>query len=104
MNVGPFIILRRLTLTGDTQAAVMKGDFDILFPHAGKFDAHDEVLLVLVQIERGSPAAQQLSWPSCQGNLEKSVEFVLANQTTGLPPAIHNSVVCAIESSSCYSF
>ena len=62
MRVAPFSPLLALVfaLAADGERSVLKGNLDVFLPHAGQLDDGDDVVVVLIKIERGSPSAEQL--------------------------------------------
>src|SRR5439155_14226898 len=49
------------SLAADRQRPVVQGNFDVFPGHSGQFDDGDDVVIVLVEIERRRPAAKKLS-------------------------------------------
>src|SRR5205823_1283111 len=59
--------------------AVMQRDFDVFLAHARKLDDGDDVIVVLIKIERRSPAREELLLPRAaaqERQIEQSIEVV----------------------------
>lgn len=57
-----FIVARAVlfALPADGQHPILQRELDVFLPHSGKLDNRDDIVVRLVEIERGRPTGEQL--------------------------------------------
>src|SRR4029077_1607076 len=68
-----------LAFAGNCQRSIVQGDFDVLLTHTGQCDHGDDIVIVLIKIERRRPATEKLPLASEIGprwQLEKCIEVI----------------------------
>src|SRR5687767_8115934 len=72
-----FLLLALLfAFATDRQRAVMQGDIDLLFFHAGQFDVHHEVVFLVVDIEGGRPTAKEAAVTRGPREVEETIHLI----------------------------